>query len=241
MNIYTTLNYITDKQNRLYFMEDAGATIGKFVSDKKLTGQDSKKKTYAKNAKIKAAKNGFAYFTDGTSALIDRGIFYKDLFEDEPEKDNNNYIEAFDKLVFNTEKIKSDIMPLDALAIAKINGYTGTLKDEHPYFLEVCGNVYDMRKFEKFYYMLATKKELYNSGLDIRLDTTHKKGSQALILSSNYGTGIILPVFFGPEGVAPDMGENFYCCNASKFYKLYSQIEKESFGTYEPEQVEKTA
>ena len=210
-------------------MEDAGATIGKFVSDKKLTGQDAKKTTYAKNATASAEKGGLAYFTDYTSALVDRSVNYTGII-----KEDEKIINLLADLTKEAEKIPDEIYILEALAIAKLNGYTGTQKDKHPYFFEVNGNAYDLRKIEKFYNMLATKKELYNSGIDFRLDSQHKKGTQALIMSSKHGIGIILPVYLGEN---ENIMNSPFCCNWEKFSNLLRDTEKALiYGDPEPEQ-----
>ena len=213
-------------------MQDIGEEIGKECEEKRITGQDSKKKTYAKNAKSSAEKGGLAYFTDFTSALIDRSVNYTGII-----KEDEKIINLLSQITKEAEKIPDEIHVLEALAIAKLNGYTGTQKDKHPYFFEVNGNAYDIRKIEKFYNMLATKKEAYNSGIDFRLDSQHKKGTQALILSSKHGIGIILPVYIGEN---ESIMNSPYCCNWEKFSNLLNDTEKALiYG--EPEQTEKSA
>lgn len=213
-------------------MQDISEEIGKEYEAKRITGQDSKKKTYAKNATASAEKGGLAYFTDYTSALIDKVVNYTGLI-----KEDEKIINLLADLTKEAEKITDEIHVLEALAIAKLNGYTGTQKDKHNYFFEVNGNAYDLRKIEKFYNMLATKKEAYNSGIDFRLDSQHKKGTQALILSSKHGIGIILPVYIGEN---ESIMNNPYCCNYEKFRDIYNQIEK-AYLYGEPEQIEKSA
>lgn len=234
MNFYKTIEYITEPKNKYAFIDEVGAAIGAEYTAKRITGQDAKKTTYAKNTTASAERGGLAYFTDYTSALIDRSVNYTGLI-----KEDEKIINLLADLTKEAERITDEIHILEALAIAKINGYTGTQKDKHPYFLEVNGNAYDLRKIEKFYNMLATKKEAYNSGIDIRLDSQHKKGTQALIMSSKHGIGIILPVYIGEK---ESIMNSPFCCNYKKFSNLHKEIEKAYIYGEEPEQTEqKTA
>ena len=232
MNFYKTIEYITETRNKYYYLQDIGEEIGKECESKRITGQDAKKTTYAKNATASAEKGGLAYFTDYTSALIDRSVNYTGII-----KEDEKIINLLADLTKEAEKITDEIYILEALAIAKLNGYTGTQKDKHPNFFEVNGNAYDIRKIEKFYNMLAVKKELYNSGIDFRLDSQHKKGTQALILSSKHGIGIILPVYIGEN---ESIMNSPFCCNWEKFSNLLNDTEKAViYG--DPEEIQKTA
>lgn len=233
MNFYKTIKYITEARNKYDFLDEIGAEIGRECEAKRISGQDAKKKTYAKNTTASTESGGLAYFTDYTSALIDRAVNYTGLI-----KEDEKIINLLSQITKEAEGITDEVYILEALAIAKINGYTGTQKDKHPYFFEVNGNAYDIRKIEKFYNMLATKKELYNSGIDFRLDSQHKKGTQALILSSKHGIGIILPVYVGKD---ENILNSPYCCNWEKFSNLLKEIKKAYIYGEEPEQTEKSA
>lgn len=228
MNFYKTIEYITETRNKYDFLDEIGAEIGRECEAKRITGQDAKKTTYAKNTTASAERGGLAYFTDYTSALIDRSVYYTGLI-----KEDEKIINLLSQITKEAEKVTDEVYILEALAIAKLNGYTGTQKDKHPYFFEVNGNAYDIRKIEKFYNMLATKKELYNSGIDFRLDSQHKKGTQALIMSSKHGIGIILPVYIGEK---ESIMNSPFCCNWEKFSNLLNEIEKALIYGEKPEQ-----
>ena len=227
MNFYTTLNYITESENKYNYIKDISSEIFAIQDKIKYRNQSEALKSYAKKARYKQEYEGAAIISDGATAIM---VFKKDLEGVELEPTNFLYSEI-NKFMKNKELIKDNIEPSFIIANAKYNGYTGA-KNEHDYYCIIADQVFDLKQFEKIYKMLYVSKTEYNNGLYFyrRVD------GYGLLMTSKKGIGLVLPINAEPE----EIEKNPYCMSYKKYRDTYNQIEK-AYLYGEPEQTEKSA
>lgn len=226
MNIYTTLNYISEPENKYNYIKDVSSEIFA-IQDKIKYNQSEALKSYAKKARYKQEWEGVAVVSDGATAIM---VFREEL--EGIELDKSNFISSqINTFLKRKELIKDNIEPSFIIANAKYNGYTGA-KKEHDYYCIIADQVFDLKQFEKIYKMLYVSKMEYNNGIYFyrRVDGC------GLLMTSKKGIGLVLPINAEPE----EIEKNPYCMSYKKYRDTYNQIEK-AYLYGEPEQVEKTA
>lgn len=227
MNMYTTLNYITETENKYNFIKDVSSEIFAIQDKIKYRNQPEALKSYAKKAKYKQEYEGAAILSDGATAIM---VFKNEL--DGVELDKTNFIfSQIDTFLKRKERINEDIEPSFIMANAKYNGYTGA-KNEPEYYITIADQVFDLKQFEKIYKLLYVSKMKYNNGIYFykRVDGC------GLMMTSEKGIGLILPINADAEKIKL----NPYCMSYEKFRDTYNQIEK-AYIYGEPEQIEKSA
>ena len=225
--MYTTLNYITEIENRYNYIKDVSSEIFAIQNKIKYRNQPEALKSYAKKARYKQEWEGVAVLSDGATAIM---VFKEEL--QGVELDKTNYLcSEIDKFMKNKELIKDSIEPDFIMANAKYNGYTGA-KNEHDYYCIIADQVFDLKQFEKIYKMLYVSKMKYNNGIYFykRFD------GYGLMMTSEKGIGLVLPINADAEKIK----KNPYCMSYEKYKNTYNQIEK-AYIYGEPEQTEKSA
>ena len=227
MNFYTTLNYITETENKYNYIKDVSSEIFAIQEKIKYRNQSEALKSYAKKAKCKQEWEGAAVFSDGATAIT----VLKSEIEGE-ELETTNFIYSQIKTFLKRKKlIKDNIEPAFIIANSKYNGYTGA-KNEHDYYCIIANQVFNVKQFEKIYKMLYVSKTEYNNGIYFykRVD------GYGLMMTSKKGIGLVLPI----NADAAEIEKNPYCMSYEKFRDTYNQIEK-AYTYGEPEQTEKSA
>ena len=225
--MYTTLNYITETENRYNYIKEISSEIFAIQDKIKYRNQSEALKSYAKKARYKQESGGVAVLSDGATAIM---VFKSEVDGIELETSNFLYSEI-DKFNKRKELIKEDIKPDFIISNAKYNGYTGA-KNEHEYYCVIADQVFDLKQFEKIYKMLYVSKTEYNNGIYFykRID------GYGLMMTSKKGIGLVLPI----NAEAEEIKKNPYCMSYKKYKDTYNQIEK-AYIYGEPEQTEKSA
>lgn len=228
MNIYTTLNYITETENKYNFIKDVSSEIFAIQDKIKYRNQPEALKSYAKKARYKQECEGVAVVSDGATAVM---VFKEEL--EGVELDKTNFIfSQIDTFLKRKERINEDIKPDFIIANAKYNGYTGA-KNEHDYYCIIANQVFSVKQFEKIYKLLYVSKNDYDNGIYFY----KRPDGYGVLMMSKKGFGLVLPINATPEHIE----KNPYCMSYKKYKDTYNQIEKAYIYGEEPEQTEKSA